>query len=198
MILNKLLKIRRLTVTAIMSAIGFILMLIEISVPIMPAFIKFDFSELPALITAFAYGPLSGIIVCFIKNLLHLFVTSTLGIGELANFLMGTVFVGVAGIVYKLKKNRFGALIGTVTGAAAMGVLCVIINYFIVYPIYYKLLLPYDVILSFYKDILPSVNNMFQALAVFNLPFTFIKGIFDSVLCFALYKKLSPILKKGS
>ena len=71
--MSKRVNIRTLTATAILSALGFVFMMIEISVPFMPAFIKFDFSELPALIAAFAYGPLSGILVCLIKNLLHLF-----------------------------------------------------------------------------------------------------------------------------
>ena len=51
---------RKLAGTAMLSAVGFILMFIELSVPIMPAFIKLDFSELPALLASFAYGPMAG------------------------------------------------------------------------------------------------------------------------------------------
>ncbi len=195
--MTKSLKIRIVTVTAIMSAFGFVLMMLEISVPFMPVFIKFDFSELPALITAFAYGPISGILVCLIKNLLHLFFTGTMGIGELANFLMGAVFVGVAGVIYKYRKNRSGALIGSIIGSLIMSFACIFINYFITYPIYSVLLMPSEVILSFYKDLLPSVNSLFAALMIFNLPFTFFKGVVDTVICLLIYKKLSPILKKG-
>lgn len=190
-------KTRMITVTAIMSALGFVFMMLEISVPFMPAFIKFDFSELPALITAFAYGPISGMLVCLIKNILHLFFTGTMGVGELANFLMGAVFVGLAGLIYKYRKNRSGALLGSLVGALAMGITCVFINLFITYPIYSVLLMPAEVILSFYKDLLPSVDSLFEALLIFNLPFTFFKGIVDTVICLVIYKKLSPILKKG-
>ncbi len=195
--MKKTINIRTITVTAIMSALGFVLMMLEISVPFMPAFIKFDFSELPALITAFAYGPISGILVCLIKNLLHLFFTGTMGVGELANFLMGAVFVGIAGLFYKFKKTRLGALLGSLIGSLAMGVACVFINLFITYPIYSVLLMPADVILSFYKDLLPSVDSLFEALLIFNLPFTFFKGVVDAIICLVIYKKLSPILKKG-
>ncbi len=195
--MSKTIKIREISVTAIMSALGFVLMMLEISVPFMPAFIKFDFSELPALITAFAYGPLSGILVCLIKNILHLFFTGTMGVGELANFLMGAVFVGVAGLIYTYRKNRSGALLGALAGSLAMGISCVFINLFITYPIYSVLLMPANVILSFYKDLLPSVNSLFEALLIFNLPFTFLKGVVDAVICLLIYKKLSPILKKG-
>lgn len=185
-----------LVASALLGAVGFILMVIELSVPIMPVFIKLDFSELPALIAAFAYGPVYGAAVCLIKNLLHLFVTNTAGVGELANFLMGVFFVVPAGLVYNKIKSRRGALIGSVVGAAVMGIACVFINYFITYPIYYNLLMPETVILSMYQAILPSVDSILKSLLIFNLPFTFAKGIIVSVICFFIYKKLSPILKR--
>ncbi len=189
-------KLYSLIASALLGAVGFVLMAIEISVPIMPVFIKLDFSELPALIAAFAYGPLYGAAVCLIKNLLHLFITNTAGVGELANFLMGVFFVVPAGLIYSKIKTRKGALIGSVTGAAVMGIACVFINLFVTYPIYYNLLMPEAVILSLYQAILPSVDSIFKALIIFNLPFTFVKGVLVSVICFLVYKKLSPILKK--
>ncbi len=194
--LKSKINLRCLCVTAIMGAVGFVLMLIEISVPFMPFFIKLDFSELPALITAFALGPVYGISVCLIKNLLHLFVSSTLCIGELANFLMGVFFAATAGLVYKFNKTRKGALIAAFSGALAMAVSSVFINYFVSYPLYSFFLMPKEVILSAYQTILPATSNLFQALIIFNLPFTFIKGILDAIICFVIYKKLSPILKK--
>lgn len=189
-------KIYALTASALLGAVGFILMVIEISVPIMPVFIKLDFSELPALLASFAYGPIYAVAVCLIKNLLHLFVTNTAGVGELANFLMGIFFVVPAGLIYRKIKSRKGALIGSVVGSAVMAVACVLINYFITYPIYYKVLMPETVILSLYQAILPSVDSIFKSLLIFNLPFTFVKGVLVSIICFLIYKKLSPILKK--
>lgn len=188
--------IRAVCVTAILGAVGFVLMWIEISLPFMPAFIKLDFSELPALITAFAFGPIYGGAVCFIKNLLHLLVTTTGGIGELANFLMGLCFVLPAGIVYKKIKNRKGALLGTVLGAFLMACGSVLINYFLVYPMYAAFIMPESIILGMYKVLMPSLNNLFEALLVFNMPFTFAKGVIVSVICFIVYKKLSLLFKK--
>ena len=183
--------------SSILGAVGFILMYIEISVPIMPFFVKLDFSELPALIAAFAYGPLYGAAVCLVKNILHLFVTNTAGVGELANFLMGIFFVIPAGLVYKKLKSRKGALIGSLVGAAVMAVACFFINLFIAYPIYYQLLMPKAVILSAYQAILPPVKSVEIAVLIFNVPFTFVKGILVSLICFLVYKRLSPILKKA-
>ena len=96
--------IRVLTVTAMLSAVSFILMLLDFSIPIMPGFVKMDFSELPALLASFSLGPVSGAVVCLIKNLFNVFSTTTGGVGELCNFLMGVLFVVPAGIVYVAKE----------------------------------------------------------------------------------------------
>lgn len=80
---------RKLTVTAVMAAVSFILMLLEFSTPFAPSFLKFDFSDLPALITAFALGPIWGAAVELIKNLLHMPFSGTACVGELANFIVG-------------------------------------------------------------------------------------------------------------
>ena len=189
-------KLRALVVTAILGAVGFVLMFLEFGVPIMPSFIKFDFSELPALIASFAFGPIYGIAVCFIKNALHLLVTSTAGVGELANFLMGIFLVVPAGLIYRFRKNRTSALVGSLSGSLIMGLACVAINYFLVYPIYYQIMIPEAVILQAYQAILPGVDSIWKSLLIFNLPFTTVKGLIDSLICFLIYKKISPILKK--
>ena len=60
----KKVNVKRVAISGILGALGFVLMLLEFPLPfIIPAFIKFDFSELPAIIAAFAYGPLHGIFV---------------------------------------------------------------------------------------------------------------------------------------
>ena len=186
--------VRYLTVTAMLSAVAYILMFLDFSVPFMPAFIKMDLSELPALIGSFAMGPLCGVVVCLIKNVLHLFITTTGGVGELSNFILGVAFVLPAGLIYKHKKNRKSALIGSLAGAAFMGIFSIISNYFLVYPVYYNFM-PEEVILAAYQAILPSVKNILQCLICFNMPFTIIKGMFSVVITFLTYKHISPILK---
>ena len=193
----KKINVRSLTATALFGALGFVLMMLEFGLPIIPSFIKFDFSELPALLAAFAYGPWHGVLVCFVKNALHLFVTNTAGVGELANFLMGVFLVVPAGLIYRHRKSRKTALLGALTGSFVMGVACVLINYFITYPIYYKIMIPKAVILQAYQAILPAVDSILESLLIFNFPFTFAKGIVVSVICALIYKKLSPILKKA-
>ncbi len=113
--------IRLLVGTGMLSGLAFVLQYLEFPIPIMPGFIKFDFSDLPALIGAFAYGPLAGVIVEFIKNLLHCTVTQSFTVGELSNFILGAVFTATAGLIYKKNKSKKGAIIGAVVGSVVMG-----------------------------------------------------------------------------
>ena len=192
---NSTSKVRVLTGTAMLGAVAAVLMYLEFPIPIMPSFVKLDVSELPALIASFAYGPVSGILVCLIKNLIKLPSTSTAAVGELFNFVMGALFVGVAGLIYKRNKTRKGAIVGALLGALVMAVVSVPYNYFIVYPAYVVMYhLPLDAIIGMYQAINPNVNGLLACLLVFNLPFTFVKGALDAVLCFLVYKPLSPIL----
>lgn len=191
---DKKISLRKMTVTAIMSAISAVLMFLEFSVPIVPSFLKFDFSDLPAVITAFAVGPVWGVIVELLKNLIHLPFTQTSGVGELANFIIGALLVFPAGLVYKLKKDRGGALIGSLSGAFVAALVSVPVNYFITYP-FYTNFMPMDAIIGAYKAIVPAADTLIKALLIFNVPFTFVKGLVCVVITFAVYKKLSPVIK---
>ena len=188
----------KLTVAAMLSAVAFILMFVEFPIPMLiPAFIKMDFSDLPALLGAFALGPVYGVIISFMKNLLHIVIkgTSTACVGELSNFILGAIFSAVAGYLYKHHKSRKTAIIGAVAGAVAMGVLSVPSNYFVVYPAYVQFYhMPLEAILGMYQAILPSADSLIKCLILFNLPFTLVKGLLDAVLCMLIYKPLSPIL----
>lgn len=190
----------KLTVTAMLSAVAFVLMFIEFPIPaLIPAFVKLDISDLPELLAAFSLGPVYGVVVALLKNILFsiLHGTSSAYVGEVFNFIMGAVFAFSAGLVYKLHKSRRGALIGALIGAALMSVLSVPLNYFVVYPAYvvcYEL--PMEAILGMYQAIRPNVNGLLECLMVFNMPFTFFKGMLDVAVCFLIYKPLSPLLHK--
>ncbi|MGN1419715.1 MAG: ECF transporter S component [Acutalibacteraceae bacterium] len=187
-------KLRVLTGTAMLAAVATGLMFIDFSVPFMPSFIKLDVSELPALLAGFAYGPVSGICVCLVKNIFNLlFHGTTGGAGELCNFLLGVCFVVPAALIYRRAKSRKTAVIGAVVGAVSMAVLSVPLNYFISYPVYEKFM-PIEAIINMYQEILPSANGLLECLLIFNMPFTFFKGVLVSALCFIIYKPLSPVL----
>lgn len=203
--MNKVQKrIYMITLTAMLSAIAFALMFIEVSLPIIPSFIKFDISDLPALFGAFALGPFYGVIIELLKNILHIIIkgTSSAFVGELSNFLLGAVFCLVAGFIYKAKKDKKSAVIACIAGALIMGIISLPINYFLVYPAYVKVYhMPLDAIIGMYQAILGSVaavptkNALFNCLLIFNVPFTFGKGIVDAVICILIYKPLSKCIK---
>lgn len=193
---NKL-NVRKIAVTAVLSAIAAVLMFLEFPVVLVPSFLKLDFSELPALIASFSFGPFYGVLVCLIKNLVNLPFSTSLMVGELANFLIGASFVFTAGIVYKRYKTRKRAIMGSIAGAIIMAVLSVPINYYITYPIYAQVYTGGDmqVIINMYTVLYSEIDTLLKALIYCNLPFTFIKGVVNIILTVLIYKKISPLLK---
>jgi len=196
---EKTTNVRKLVLTAMLSAVASVLMYLQFPMPfIIPPFIQMDFSELPALIAAFAYGPIAGVVVCLIKNLIHLFGSTTSGVGELSNFLLGASFMFTAGFIYKKMKNRKGALIGTLIGAAIMALISFPINLYITYPFFTAVFFGGNQapIIGMYQALLPWVDTLPKALLVFNMPFNFVlKGLLNAALAFLIYKPLSPVLK---
>lgn len=191
-------KTRWLAKTGILSAVAIALMYLEISLPLFPAFLKFDFSEIPALLAAFSMGPFAGVMVELIKNIGHLPASHTLMVGELANFIMGSLFVGTAGLVYRHNKTRKGAIVSMAAGTVALTASGALINYFITIPFYITVMgLSMDGIVAATRA---AGNTMVSDLSsliwwVF-VPFNIFKGLVVSVIVGVIYKKLSPLLHR--
>jgi len=193
---EKRVNVRSMTVTAMLSAVAFVLMFLDTAVPFMPSFIKLDLSELPALMAGFALGPVWGVVVCFIKNVLHLTISQTGGIGELSNFILGASFVLPAALIYKHKKTKTNAIIGAVVGALIMGAISFPSNLFVVYPFYYNFM-PKEVIIEAYQALAPfaKIDSIEKCLLFFNVPFTFVKGMLSAIITILIYQPLRPLLK---
>ena len=88
-------KTHHLAVAAMLCAVAFVLQFIEFSIPLIPSFVKLDLSDLPALLGTFSLGPVYGVVIQLVKNLLHLPFGSSAGVGELSNFLLGSGPVGL-------------------------------------------------------------------------------------------------------
>jgi riboflavin transporter FmnP len=183
-------KTRLIAGCGMLTAVATVLQYLEIPSPV--SFIALDFSDLPALLGSFAYGPIAGILIELIKNVIHLAVSRSGYVGELSNFILGAVFVGVAGIIYKRNKTKKTAILAGLIGALCMALISYPSNYFIVYPFYYNFM-PKEAVLDIYQQVF-NVNSIEIALLVYNVPFTFIKGLISVVVTTFIYKPLSPIL----
>ncbi len=191
-------KLIKLIKISLLSVMAFLLMYIELPLPIFPDFLKIDISDLPALLGAFALGPISGVIIELVKNILHgLLAGKTAFIGELANFLVGGCLVLVSGYVYKAKKSKGGAIIALLIGTIVMSVFAGILNYLVVLPLYEKVLgFPIAVVVEMGTKINPNIKNLTSFIILSIIPFNLLKGVVVSAVTLAIYKRVSPILHK--
>lgn len=173
-------KLQLTTKIGILSALAFLLYLIEFPLPLFPSFLKIDLGDLPAIIGAFALGPWVGVAIELVKNILHLMIrSSTGGIGELGNFLTGSAYVLVAGYIYVRNKSKKTAIMGLITGTILMSLAMCVFNFFILIPVFTNGPI--------------SMENLPLILTAI-LPFNLIKGVLLSIITLVLYKSLSPIL----
>lgn len=189
---------RNMVAIALMSAIATVIYYLDFPVPLMPSFIKLDLSNVISLLAGFSMGPVAGVVVCLIKNLIHLVIKgmgTTMGIGDIFDFVTSAVFVLTAGMIYLKNKTKKGAVIGCLVGTVTFTLISLPLNYFIVYPIYFKAFGGEAAILGMYRELMPDVKNIFSALCIFNLPFTFVKGVICALITILVYKPLSPIIK---
>ena len=191
-------KINRLVKVAVLSVIAFLLMFLEFAVPIFPSFLKIDISDLPALIGTFALGPVAGISIEFLKNILHgIFAGQTAFVGELANFIVGTVLVVTAGFIYKARKTKKSAVLGLISGTITMSIAAGLINYFVLLPLYQRAFnFPISQMVAIAGKINGNITDVWTLILLSIVPFNLIKGCALTVITLLIYKKVSVILKK--
>ena len=151
-------------------------------------------SDFPALIGAFAFGPLSGLLIEFVKNTLQLLTTSTGGVGEIANFLIGTSYVVAAGVLYKSRKTKKTAWIACIAASFVMGVAAALANYFILLPLF-EIFMPMDQLIASFGAFLPFIHTKLDIVLFNALPFNILKGLVIGGFTMLTYKRLAPILK---
>ncbi|TDW14638.1 riboflavin transporter FmnP [Breznakia blatticola] len=189
-------KLETLIKVSVLAAIAAVVMLFELSlVPLVPPFFKMDFSEVIVLLGGFALGPGPAIMIEALKNFINFLLdgTTTMGIGEVANFLMGCALVVPASYMYQKNKTKKQAIIGMVVGIISLSVVAMILNYFVLLPAYaYFFKMPIEAFLS--QASIP-VSSLFTFMLVAVLPFNLIKGTATCLVVFLVYKKVTPILK---
>ena len=192
---NKSFSLNRLVKVGIMAALAYILMFVQVPIPIAPPFMKLDLADVPALIGGFALGPWYGVLIQLIKNLLNLTKSMTGGVGELSNFIVGSTYVLVSAYIYKNKKTKKTSIIALALGVLAMTALATLSNAFIVFPVYGKVM---HMNLEAFAGMVGGnglVKN-YLTLMVFSIaPFNIIKGTVEAAVTELIYKRISPIIK---
>ena len=196
---ERILSTRKIVVIGMFSALSTILMLLEFPVPFAPPTIyKLDFSELPALIGGFAFGPVAGVLIELVKILLKTLIkgTSTAFVGELANFIIGCSFVLPASAIYMLKKRKTTAVISCIAGTLVITVAGSLFNAFYLLPTFANM---FHTDLNAIVEMGKAVNKFVTDVPRFTLfivaPVNLLKGVMVSLPTLLIYKPLSPILK---
>lgn len=186
--------VRKVTMTAMLAAISYIMAFVEFPVPLSPSFARMDLSDFPALIGAFAFGPSIGVMIELVKNGLQLLSTSTGGVGELANFLMGSSYVLTAGLIYKWHKTKKTAVISCIAGSVVMGITAAVTNYFILLPLF-EMFMPMDQLIESFGMFIPFINTKLDVVLYNAFPFNLLKGLVIGAFTMMVYKRMTPVLK---
>lgn len=194
---STMIRTKDMTKVAMLSVIGFVLMYFQLPLTfVAPPFMKLDISDLPVLMGAFTMGPVYGIIIAGLKNLMHIIFkgTMTAGVGELSNFIISSTFALVSSYIYRKHRTYKGAVLSMTVGVVAMTILAMASNYFVVFPLYGKVM-PMDAIIAMGSAITPKITGLFTMMIYSVLPFNLIKGFTTSAVMMLVYKKISPLFK---
>ena len=191
-------KVRMIAQIGMLGAIATVLMIFEIPLPFAPAFYKIDFSEVPVMIGCFAMGPVAGALIELVKIVLHFIIsgTTTAGVGDAANFLIGCALVVPAGIIYRKKRTKAGAVAGMATGTIFMTIVGCFLNAYVLLPTYAKAFeMPIDALVGMGSAINHKITDLFSFVALAVAPFNLLKGLAVSLIVLLVYKKISPVLR---
>jgi riboflavin transporter len=169
----------------LMAALAIVLSFLEIPMPFFAAWLKLDFSFVPMMLVGFSLGPAAGMAVLLITNTFHLLGSSSVGVGEIANLLLGVSFLLPALIAYNQSRTRKSALLGMLVGILMMVIVGVVSNTYFLIP------------LAKNAGFLPAAFDLTEYLIAAIIPFNILKGLVDCVITYIMYKRLSGILKKA-
>ena len=193
---NNFLSARNIALMGMLGAMAALLMFFEIPLVFLaPNFYKLDFSELPVMVGTFALGPAAGALIEAVKILIKLLIkpTTTGGVGELANFVVGCAMAVPAGLLYRAHKNKKTAVKSLLLGTLSMTVLGIVVNALVMLPFYSKFM-PMETIINLGAKVVPAVDSVWTFCLFCVGPFNLFKGLVISVITFLLYKRVSPLI----
>ena len=192
--------VRTIAQIGMLGAVAMILMMFEIPLPFAPSFYKIDFSEVPVLIGSFAMGPVAGVFIELVKILLKVLIkgSTTAGVGDVANFLIGIGFCLPAAVVYKKLHSKKGAIVGMAAGTLFMTFVGCFLNAYVLLPTYATAFhMPIDALIAMGTAVNGRITSLFTFVAFAVAPFNLLKGVLVSLIVALIYKKISPVLKQS-
>lgn len=195
---ERVLSIGNMTKMAIFAAVAGVLMLIKFPIPIAPPFMTVDLGDVATLISGFILGPASGIITVVLKNLINLILngTTTAYVGEISNIIVGATFIGISSYIYHRYKTKKSAIKGLFFGVIAMTIVATLSNYFVIFPMYSKILnIPLEGFVDFVPKFNKLVNSYLDVILFAVVPFNLFKGALNAIVTFLVYKKVSKFMK---
>ncbi len=192
-------KTQFITKVAILGALAGVISIFDISLPFIPSFYKIDISEVVIILTGFSLGVFPAICAEAIKIIVNLLLngTTTLCVGEFANFIMGLSFVVPASYFYRLNKTKKQAMISLLVGGISLTIVASLMNYFVLLPVYaYFYQMPIETLVAMGSVLNPSINGLWTFILFAVIPFNIIKASITTIIVLLIYKKVSPLLKK--
>lgn len=199
----KKMNVKQMTVIGIFGALAVILYYFaKFNLPIFPSWLDIQFSDVPALLVSFMYGPFSGVLVIIVRFFCKLPGTSTVGVGEMADLLIGITLCLVAGLIYKKHRSIKGALCAMGIGMLAATVMATISNWLILIPAYKgiagfpqaALTSGMDLIISGKNGVVTDDNFMLYYLFVGVVPFNLFRYSLVFIITLVLYKRLQDVV----
>ncbi len=193
-------RVKQIAYIGIFSALAAVTMTFKVPVPWAPAFYKLELSEVICLVGGYMLGAPAALAIEVIKILINFLLdgTTTAGVGELSNLLMGCSFVIPATIIYRRKRTIGEAIIGTVTGCVCLAVSSCLLNYFVLIPMYATLFgTSVEAIVGMGTAIFPSIDSLWSFVLTCVLSFNLVKGLMSSVLGLLLFKAIPNRIKNS-
>lgn len=193
---TNLMSTKTISKIGLLSAIAYVLMFISVPLPIFPAFLKIDLSDIPAIFGGMSLGPVAGLIIVVIKNFLQAITASTTGgVGEFANIMIGGAYVLIICLFYKKWKTYKTVIVGALLGIVAMTIMGCIMNYYVMLPLYANFM-PMEEIIQAGNIINPRVTDLYSFVIWMIAPFNILKGFIMTIATLPLFKKMEKLLSK--
>ena len=198
---NKVLSVKNVVLIGMFGALAAVLETFQISVPFAPPFYKLDFAETPIMVGAFALGPIPAVLMELVKNILKLLIkgTTTMYVGDLANFIGGSLFVLPASILYQRKRTRKTAMYGLGLSIVIGVLTALVINCLMTITLYAKLMFNgIENIIAMGTAVNPAITNLYTFAIFAILPFNLLKLGMNAAVTALVYKRVSVILHAGA